>query len=117
MSLVYEGGSGLLTGKIVDNGTGLGIQPATLTLFIYDRDTGTAFLGTAVAPVNLTPVATYVDASGNLTYYIGTAANVIQTAGKEIEIHVARFAWTWTAQGATQTGREEIQFDVTNLTP
>lgn len=117
MSLVYEAASGLVTGVLTDMGTGLGIQPATLGVFIYDRDTETAILGTAASPATLSPVATYVDASGNLTYYIAPSSNTITTAGKDKEIHVARFNWTWTAQGATQTGKEEIPFEVINLSP
>lgn len=117
MGLIYEAASGAATGQIFDEINGIGFQPATLSVFIYDRDSGTALLGTAATPSSLSPVATYVDSSGNLTYYILPAYNSVINANNDNEIHVARFTWTWTAQGQTQTGKEELQFNVTNLTP
>jgi len=113
MSLVYEAASGLVTGTLVDQGPGTGIQPATLRVFIYDEDTETTLL----ADQALTPISTYVDANGKLTYYILPSANSIVNSNKTSEIHTIRFTWTWTAQGATQTGKEELAFAVTNLSP
>lgn len=117
MSLIYEAASGVVTGVLTDMGTGLGIQPSTLGVFIYDRDTETAILGTAATPSSLSPVSTYVDASGNLIYYITPTNNALTNTGKDTETHTIRFTWTWTAQGATQTGKEELNFSVMNLNP
>ena len=113
MAFVYEGASGLVTGVLRDTATETGIQPQSLSVYIYDRDSETELLPLTA----LTPVATYVDASGNLVYYISPSANIIIATGKEREIHVLRLTWTWTAQSATQTGKEELHFEVINLTP
>lgn len=113
MAAVYEGASGLVTGVLKDTGTGNGIQPQSLSVQIYDRDSATVIL----SDTSLTPVSTYVDANGNLTYYIPAANNTILDNTKQQEIHVLRLVWTWTAGGATQTAKEELQFIVTNLTP
>lgn len=113
MAVIYEGATGLITGILKDTGTGLGLQPQTLSVLIYDRDSGTVIL----TDTPLAPVATYVDAGGNLIYYISAANNTILDNVKQQEIHVARFTWTWTAGGGTQTAKEELQFVVTNLTP
>jgi len=111
--LVYESASGLVRGQFKDVATDTGIQPATLRVFIYDQSS----LTTILADIALSPVSTYVDASGNLTYYISAANNTLIGANNETETHVIRFTWTWTAQAATQTGIEELEFNVFNLRP
>jgi len=108
---VYEDASALITGVLKDTATDTGIQPETLLVSIYDRDTEQVLLPES----GLTPVSTYVDSSGNLTYYISAAYNTIVNDGKQHETHVIRFGWTWTAQGATQTATTELQFNVINL--
>ena len=108
---IYEGASALITGVLKDTATDIGVQPQTLSVSIYDRDTEEVLLPES----GLTPVSTYVDSSGNLTYYIPAAYNTIENDGKQHETHVIRFGWTWTAQGATQTAKTELQFNVINL--
>lgn len=109
--LVYEAASGLVTGTFKDTATDLGIQPTTLNVTVFDRDTGTVLR----ADAGLIPVSTYVSAGGVLTFYLNATDNAIITTGKDSEIHVVRFTWTWTAQAATQTGKQELQYEVINL--
>lgn len=111
LGLVYEAASGLVRGTFKDVATDIGLQPATLNVKVYDRDTGTVLRADAA----LTPVSTYVTSAGALTFYLTAADNAIITAGKDSEIHVILFTWTWTAQAATQTGKQELQYEVINL--
>lgn len=108
---VLQGASGLLTGTIIDQETGLGFRPENLYYSIYNRETGT-FIQTEL---ELTPVASYVDAAGKLVFHITPAHNTIIDATKDREIHVARFRWLW-ASGA-KVGKQEIQFEVVKLAP
>ena len=112
-NFTYEAASGLITGQFRDTGPDIPIVPATLSIMIFDRQSGTIIK----IATNLTPISTYVDVNGNFTYYILPSDNTILDSTKDREIHVARLVWTWTAQGNQQTGKSELQFEVVHLSP
>jgi hypothetical protein len=83
----------------------------TLTLTLYDRDTGT-ILNSRNAQDVLNKANVTVGEDGALVWELQPADNVIVSDGKSLEAHVALFTWTW---GSGKSGRHEVPILVENL--
>lgn len=107
---VWELSTGFVKGIIRDQ-NGSGLQPATLKYSLYVRDTK-AVINSKIN-ITLTPVSTYIDATGVIlpAFVIATTDNVIASQGVDQEEHVVRIEWTWPGG----SGADEITFTVRKL--
>jgi len=99
-----------------ESGTALAAASlTTLTLTLYDRETGTIINSRSAQNV-LNANNVTVSAAGVMVWSMQPADNAIvgSPAAGQPEIHIALFEWTW-ASGA-KAGKYEVQIDVTQLT-
>lgn len=104
------GASGYITGSFTDTATGTVTQPTALNWTLFDRDSNT-IIGShnneSLTPATVAP-------SGVLAHYLATTDNNIINSANDLEIHVARYIWTWGSP--TKTGIQEIQLNIRKLT-
>jgi len=105
---VLEGDTLLIKGTWIDADTGEFFIPVSLTFYLFNYQTR-KILNSRTA-VNLTPVATYVDANGVHRHRLTTADNAFEFANSREEIHVARYVAVWSAGAKTKT--EDVYFKV-----
>lgn len=111
---VAEKTSAYYTAVLLDElGIGIGsAQLTTLTLTLHDAVTLSIINGrNAQNALNTNGVT--IDASGNLAWTMTPADNIIVTAGKRVEQHVATFQVTWS--GGTKGLNKEVLFNVMDL--
>ena len=90
-----------------------GSSLATLTLTLYDKDTGDIINSRNAQDVLNTNGVT-VDGSGNLTWIMDYDDNAIVTSTSKVEKHIALFQWTW--DSGNKKGKHEVMLHVKNLT-
>lgn len=93
LGTISEGTTGQITFTIEENGVGL--QPTTLSITLYDEETGTIIGGRDNS--TLSPVSNYVTGLGVLTYnLIVGESNLVSTDVKKVAAyHRVVFKWTW----------------------
>lgn len=75
---------------IIDPATGLGFQPQTLTLTLWDVKTGAIINGR-----NGANVLSSVDAQGKVVFWLTEQDMQILDPTLVTEVHQALFTWTW----------------------
>lgn len=92
---------------------GVGFQPTTLTVSLYDYATKVVINGRNEQALT---VASYIDANGILTFDFQPADSVFVDAANREELHILRFRTTWSS--GTRVALFELPFNlraVTNL--
>lgn len=114
---VNEGGTFLYTGTLKDE-NGVAISPsdlASLTLTLYDQDTGAIINGRNGQNILNQNNWTLTSASSNnLSWDTPSADNPIVDNTKETEVHIALIKWTY-GPGAIYEGVKVIGIRVVNI--
>lgn len=100
--------SGRVTGTLKRLDTGAGLQPDSLFWSLWDVESATII--NTRNNTALTPVATYIDASGNFTHTLSRTDNVLADPTKEVEIHRIRYYWIYNS--TIDSGDAILDFEV-----
>lgn len=110
-----EQSSALVTAEVT-NEAGVAVPASalsTLTLTLYDRQTGT-ILNSRDGQDVLNTNGVTVDSAGLFAWGLTPLDTIIIDVTKALETHVGLFTWTY--DSGTKTGRHEIVHVVRNLT-
>ena len=107
---VYAGTDCVLQGVLKDeDGNALAAASiSALSWWLYETDSGDQDVIGSVSDTALSPVGTYVDASGNLSVPVSNLQNVILDTDAEAERHRAVFKFTY----SSKIGIDFIDFPV-----
>ena len=118
LAVVQEGESCKLTGGTLKDGDDAIVKAVvgTLTLTLYDERTGTIINSRSAQDIKDTNGgALAADGGVTLRLHADDNALVGDPGPLRVETHIARIGWTWTADGATQTGYQEYRYRVQKL--